>query len=78
MNIAYNDKTDLLYIRLNGKKQEVINKRIGEDVVLDIGENDRIVGIEILDASRHVNLDELFPVKYKVSPRKSPKVGLTR
>lgn len=67
MNIVYNDKTDLLYIRLDDKKQEVINRRVSEDIVLDIGENDRIVGIEILDASKHVSLDRLLPVKYEVS-----------
>jgi uncharacterized protein YuzE len=67
MNITYNDKTDLLYIRLDDKKQDVINKRVSEDIVLDIGENDRIIGIEILDASKHVSLDRLLPVKYEVS-----------
>jgi len=64
MNIVYNDKTDLLYIRLDDKKQEVINKRVSEDIVLDIGENGRIIGIEILDASQHVSLDKLLPVQY--------------
>jgi uncharacterized protein YuzE len=67
MNIVYNDKTDLLYIRLDDRKQDVINKRVSEDIVLDVGENDKIVGIEILDASRHVSLDKLLPVKYDVS-----------
>jgi len=67
MNIIYNDKADLLYIRLDDRKQNVINKRISEDIVLDIGENDRIIGIEILDASRHVNLDKLLPVKYEIT-----------
>ena len=67
MHIIYNDKTDLLYIRLDDKKQDVINRRISEDIVLDIGENDRIVGIEILDASRHVSLDRLLPIRYDVS-----------
>jgi len=66
MNIVYNDKTDLLYIRLDDRKQNVINRRVSEDIVLDIGENDRIIGIEILDASRHVTLDKLLPVKYEV------------
>jgi uncharacterized protein YuzE len=32
---------------------------------LDIGENDRIIGIEILDASRNLNLDRLLPVTYR-------------
>jgi uncharacterized protein YuzE len=69
MNIVYNDKTDLLYIRLDDRKQNVVNKRISEDIVLDIGETDRIVGIEIIDASRLVNLNGLFPIKYELSNR---------
>jgi len=57
MHVSYNDKTDLLYIRLDDRRQEVINKRVSDDVVLDIGEGDKIIGIEILDASKHVSLD---------------------
>jgi len=64
MNIAYNHKTDLLYLRLDDRKQDVINQRVSENIVLDVGENDKIIGIEILDASRHVSLDKLLPVKY--------------
>ena len=67
MNITYNDKSDLLYIRFDDRKQDVINRRISDDIVLDIGENDRIIGIEILDASRHLTLDRLLPVKYELS-----------
>ncbi len=67
MNIVYNDKTDLLYIRLDDRKQDIINRRVSEDIVLDIGEGDRIVGIEILDASKHIMLDKLLPVKYELS-----------
>jgi uncharacterized protein YuzE len=68
MQIVYNDKTDLLYLRLDERKQQVINKRLSEDIVLDIGEDGRIVGIEILDASKHLNLERLLPVKYELSP----------
>ncbi|OGW10782.1 MAG: hypothetical protein A2W77_09365 [Nitrospinae bacterium RIFCSPLOWO2_12_39_16] len=67
MNIIYNDKTDLLYIRLDDRKQDVINRRVTEDIVLDIGEGDRIIGIEILDASKHVLLERLLPVKYELA-----------
>jgi uncharacterized protein YuzE len=55
MQIHYDAKTDLLYIRLDDRKQQVVNRRVSEDVVLDIGEDDRIVGIEILDASKRLN-----------------------
>jgi len=65
MQILYNDKTDLLYLRLDDRKQEVTNKRLSEGIVLDLGDDNRIVGIEILDASKHLNLEKLLPVKYE-------------
>lgn len=68
MEILYNTKTDLLYLRLDDRKQQVLNKRISEDIVIDIGEGNRIVGIEILDASRNLNLERLLPLKYEVFP----------
>ena len=64
MQILYNATTDLLYIRLDDRKQQVVNKRLSEDIVLDVGDDDKIVGIEILDASKHLNLERLLPVKY--------------
>lgn len=64
MQILYDSRTDLLYLRLDDRKQQVINQRLSEDIVLDIGEDNRIVGIEILDASKHLNLERLLPVKY--------------
>jgi uncharacterized protein YuzE len=72
MQVLYNARTDLLYLRLDERKQEVINRRLLDDVVLDIGENDNIVGIEILGASRQLNLEKLLPVTYEVSPELAP------
>lgn len=67
MQILYNARTDPLYLRLDDRKQQLINQRITEDIVLDLGEDNRIVGIEILDASKHLNLERLFPVTYEKS-----------
>ena len=67
MQILYDAKTDLLYLRLDDRKQQVVNKRLSEDIVLDLGEDDRIVGIEILDASKHLHLERLLPVEYAVA-----------
>jgi len=64
MKIYYDDKLDLLYIRFDDRAQEVVNKRITEDIVLDI-EEDKIVGIEILSASKCMNLESLLPVHYE-------------
>ena len=65
MKIHYNSRTDLLYLRLDDEPQTVVNRRVSDDVVLDIGRNDRLVGIEIMEASRHVRMDQLLPVTYE-------------
>lgn len=67
MQIMYNAKTDVLYIRLDDAKQDVINQRVSGDVVLDVGKDDKIVGIEILDASSHTNLKTILPIEYQVA-----------
>lgn len=67
MQIVYNPKSDILYIRLDDIKQDVINQRVSEDVTLDIGKEDRIIGIEILDASLRLNLKNILPVEYQVA-----------
>ena len=54
MQIIYNAATDLVYIQIDDAQQSVINRRVTDDVVLDIDADERIVGIEILDASKHL------------------------
>ncbi len=66
MEIQYTPKTDILYLRLDDRKQQVVNRRVSEEIVLDIGKDDRIVGIEILDASKHLRLEKILPVTYEV------------
>jgi uncharacterized protein YuzE len=51
---------------LDERTQQVVNQRLSDDIVLDVGENDKIVGIEILDASKRLNLAGLLPVKYNL------------
>jgi len=68
VRVIYNPKTDLLYLRLDDRKQQVINHRVDENVVLDLGDDQKIVGIEVLDASKHLSLEKLLPVEYEISP----------
>ena len=68
MQILYSAKADLLYLRLDERPQPVVNKRLDDDVVLDLGDDDRIVGIEILDASKRLDLHQLLPVTYAAAP----------
>ncbi len=64
MTIHYDSNTDLLYLRIESATQNVVNKRVSDEMVLDIGEDEKIIGIEIMDASKHVNLGRLMPVEY--------------
>lgn len=66
MKIVYDTRTDLLYLRLDERTQSTTNRRLSEDIVLDIGDDDRIVGIEILDASERLNLQSLLPISREV------------
>jgi uncharacterized protein YuzE len=63
MKIQYDSKTDLLYLRFDERKQQVVNKRVSGEIVLDIGEGEKIVGIEILDASKVISLERLLAVE---------------
>lgn len=67
MQIIYNPKSDILYIRLDETKQDVLNQRVSEDVVLDMGIEDKIVGIEIMDASHRLDLKNILPVEFQIT-----------
>ena len=72
MQIVYTPKTDILYIRLDEQNQDVINQRVSDDVVLDMGSENRIIGIEIMDASQRLNLKNIFPVEFQVAMETHP------
>jgi uncharacterized protein YuzE len=46
----------------------VLNKKLSGEIVIDIGNSNRIVGIEIVDASKNLNLERLLPLKWEISP----------
>jgi len=50
MTIRYDSEADALYIRLVEGKHECRTVRLSEEVALNLGEGETLVGIEILDA----------------------------
>ena len=52
MKLSYDSEADALYIRLIKGEQECHTLRLNEDVALNIGPGEALVGIEILDASQ--------------------------
>jgi uncharacterized protein YuzE len=58
MKISYDPEIDALYIRLLEGKHECRSVRLSEDVALNIGAEEKLVGIEILDAKSVLGSDK--------------------
>lgn len=51
MKISYDPEIDALYIRLIEGNHECRTVRLNEEIALNIGADEKLVGIEILDAT---------------------------
>ncbi|MEK7264184.1 MAG: DUF2283 domain-containing protein [Bacteroidota bacterium] len=61
MKIYYQPKHDLLHITFRESKQ-IRNERYNDDIVFDVDGNGKVVGMEILDATEYLNLEDLLSV----------------
>jgi uncharacterized protein YuzE len=61
MKITYDPEVDAAYIYLTEKRGEVTTVKANENVFLDYGPGDELVGIEILDASEVLDFDRNHP-----------------
>jgi uncharacterized protein YuzE len=59
MKISYDAEVDALYIRLIEGNHECRTARLNEEVALNIGAGERLVGIEILDAKEVLGQGQL-------------------
>ncbi len=70
MKIEYFKDTDTLYISLSNKTSKE-SLEIKEGMVIDLDEDNKIVGIEIEHASENIEIDKLeilrFPVLEKIA-----------
>ncbi|MCK4388209.1 MAG: DUF2283 domain-containing protein [Dehalococcoidia bacterium] len=62
MRITYDPKYDVLYLKI-GEAEKVLCKEVDEDITLDLNAQGKLVGIEILSASEHMDLEHLLPVE---------------
>lgn len=61
MKIKYDPEVDAAYISFKKGQMEVTTIRLSEDIAIDLGSNEEIVGIEILDASEHLGFEKENP-----------------
>ena len=66
MKVYYDKKADAVYLQLSAEKPDGVVE-VSEGVNLDTTQDGRVVGIEILDASKHIDLEKLLPVKYELA-----------
>jgi len=66
MKVYYDDEVDALYLKLGENNPEGVIE-ISEDINLDISHDDKIVGIEILNASKKIDLKTIlfYSVEFK-------------
>lgn len=61
MKIKYDPQVDAAYISFKDHHVQVTTMRLTEDIAIDFGPHEEIVGIEILDASEHLNFNRKSP-----------------
>ncbi len=61
MKIKYDPRVDAAYISFKKGPIQVTTVRVTEDLAIDFGPNEEIVGIEVLDASQHLDLSKENP-----------------
>ena len=65
MKVSYDKQVDAMYIALENVKSKRVKQTISlnDDIIIDFDENKKIVGIEILSASKNVTQKQLKQVQ---------------
>ena len=59
MKISYDKEVDALYIRLLETNEECRTLRLTDEIALNIGPHEQLIGIEILDAKQILGKGEV-------------------
>ena len=68
MKVYYDDEVDALYLKLGDESPEGVIE-ITEGVNIDTTSEDKIVGIEILNASKKIDLTSLLSYSFEFEKR---------
>ena len=74
MKVYYDSKVDALYIKLGNQKPEGVIE-ISEGVNLDTTSEDKIVGIEILNASKKINIKTILSYELELDKNLTQKTA---
>ncbi len=68
MRVRYDSEVDAVYIKLGNQKPEGVVE-VSEGVNLDTTSDDKIVGIEILNASKKMNIKTILSYELKIDKK---------
>jgi uncharacterized protein YuzE len=68
MRVHYDNQVDAIYIKLGNQKPDGVIE-ISEGVNLDTTSDDKIVGIEILDASKKMNIRTILSYELELDEK---------
>ena len=74
MKIHYDSEVDAIYITLGNQKPDGVIE-IAEGVHLDTTSKDKLVGIEILDASKKMNINTILSYELELDKKLIPKTN---
>ena len=63
MKISYDTKYDVLYIKFRDGQVQVTTRHLTDEFAIDVDKAGHLVGLEILSASTHLDLNELLPIE---------------
>ena len=61
MKITYDPEVDAAYISFKQGPTQVTTIHLTEDIAVDLGPEEQVVGIEVLAASAHLGIDKAHP-----------------
>lgn len=74
MRVYYDNEVDAIFIKLGNQKPEGVVE-ISEGVNLDTTSENKIVGIEILNASKKMNIKTIFSYELELDKKMIPKTA---
>ena len=75
LDITYDPQSDAIYIYLTELVKEPDTREVAEDIALDFDTGERLVGIEVLDESKRLDLDQLLPQDEILGEEKSASIN---
>jgi len=72
MKVTYDSEVDAIYIKLSDEKPDGVIE-VKEGINIDVTEDGKIVGLELLDASKKTSLQSFY--SYEISPGITNKAG---